>query len=80
MGRPVKNKSAPKNLLCGTWSLEEFAEASPYGYRWWLKNIKDYPKLADFSNWETKTDREKWVFDAAKANEWLIKKFVYKEV
>lgn len=80
MGRPIKNKSAPKNFLYGTWSLEEFAEASPRTYRWWLKNINEYPELAKFSNWASKSDRESWVFDAVKANEWLLKKFVYKEV
>ncbi|EJE1923778.1 hypothetical protein M4G92_002877, partial [Listeria monocytogenes] len=47
---------------------------------WWLDNIKDFPELAEFSNWATKNQREAWAFDAVKANDWLIKKFVYKEV
>ncbi|WP_088815399.1 MULTISPECIES: hypothetical protein [Listeria] len=78
MARPIKNKYVPKNFLYGTWSLEEFAQASPRTYRWWQDNIYDCPELADFSNWANKSHREPWVFDAAKANEWLLKKFVYK--
>ncbi|MBC2136660.1 hypothetical protein HCA93_10140 [Listeria innocua] len=80
MGRPVKNKHVTHNFLFGVWTLEEFAQASPRTYGWWLDNIKDFPELAEFSNWATKNQRETWAFDAVKANNWLIKKFVYKEV
>ncbi|EAG7998460.1 hypothetical protein BTF68_08265 [Listeria monocytogenes] len=80
MGRPVKNKHRAINFLYGVWTLEEFAQASSRSYGWWLDNIKDFPELAEFSNWATKNQREAWAFDAVKANDWLIKKFVYKEV
>ncbi|HAM2151977.1 hypothetical protein [Listeria ivanovii] len=80
MGRPVKNKARQVNFLYGTWTLEEFAQASPRSYGWWLDNIKDYPELAEFSNWSTKNQREPWVFDATKANEWILNHFVYKKV
>lgn len=51
MGRPVKNKNRHVNFLYGVWTLEDFAQASPRSYGWWLDNIKDFPELAEFSNW-----------------------------
>ncbi|MBC1420188.1 hypothetical protein HB849_14450 [Listeria fleischmannii] len=77
--RPRKVKTTTTAVF-GTWSLDDLANASHRSVSWWQKNIKKYPEIRDFSNMETKQDYESWVFDAAKANEWLIKKFVYKEV
>ncbi|NVS98868.1 hypothetical protein HXF01_15710, partial [Listeria monocytogenes] len=48
MGRPVKNKNRHVNFLYGVWTLEDFAQASPRSYGWWLDNIKDFPELAEF--------------------------------
>ncbi|MBC1474946.1 hypothetical protein HB852_09980 [Listeria grandensis] len=79
MARPLKNKKLTAPVVYGVWTLEKFADASPRSYSWWIKNIKDYPEVKEFSNWDKKK-KEHWAFDAVKANEWLIKKFVYKEV
>ncbi|WP_088815397.1 MULTISPECIES: hypothetical protein [Listeria] len=80
MARPIKNanRNYDKPMLYGVWTLKEFAEASPRTYGWWLEHIKNYPALADFSNWATKSYCENWAFDAVKANEWLLDYFVYK--
>lgn len=80
MARPVKNKKLTPPVVYGVWTLEKFADASPRSYSWWIENISEYPELQKFSNWGTKLKKERWAFDAVKANEWLIKKFVYKEV
>lgn len=81
MARTIKNKNQTNDSsLYGLWTLEEFANASTHTYGWWIDNINDYPELAEFSNWGKKNRKEKWAFDAVKANEWLLKKFVYKEV
>lgn len=63
--------------LHGVWTLAEFSEASPYSYGWWRTNILNYPEIKKFSNWD-KDRNEKWAFDAAEANKWLLNKFVYK--
>ncbi|WAO22072.1 hypothetical protein [Paenilisteria newyorkensis] len=80
MARPVKNKKLTSPVVYGVWTLAKFADASPRSYSWWIDNIYDYPEISEFSNWNDKKEKEHWAFDAVKANEWLIKKFVYKEV
>ncbi|EBF5150470.1 hypothetical protein FH008_04690 [Listeria monocytogenes] len=81
MGRPkLMDKPQFVSHVHGVWSIEDLANASSKCKSWWYKHIYDFPEVKAFSNWEIKTEREAWAFDAVKANNWLIKKFVYKEV
>ncbi|EMG27509.1 hypothetical protein X560_0407 [Listeria fleischmannii 1991] len=80
MARPRKMKQPQENKVYGVWNMEKFSAASPRSKSWWYDNINSFPEVKDFSNWEDKEDHEPWAFDAAKANEWLLKKFVRKKV
>ncbi|EAG8700775.1 hypothetical protein CHT76_08685 [Listeria monocytogenes] len=81
MGRPklMSDHQITASSVHGAWDIDKFAAASPRSKSWWYKHIYEYPEIKKFSNWDKKTEREQWAFDAAKANEWLIKTFVYKE-
>lgn len=74
----MKKSENQNDNLYGVWDIDKFADASPRSKSWWYKHIYDFPEIKAFSNWEGKAEFEQWAFDAVKANEWLLRTFVYK--
>ncbi|MBC1502404.1 hypothetical protein [Listeria booriae] len=75
-----KAREEPLIMVIGVWNFDDFVNASSKGKSWWQKNILNFPEIAEFSNWNSKRRNEQWAFDAKKAHEWLLNKFVYARV